>query len=66
MIRGLFFFFIQGHHPDYIEVSLKYLLMSFFFNTGRKKYSVVSHLAFRMSFTALIKKLKTENKQKMN
>lgn len=37
--------------------------MSFFFLIlEEKKYSVVSHVVFRMSFTEMIKKLKPENK----
>lgn len=66
MIRGgfrfyfLLFFFIQGHHPD----TQKFLRTCecHFLKYWKKKYSVVFHLAFRMFFTALIKKLKCENK----
>lgn len=53
-------FFTQDLCLDYIEVSKKYLCMSFFLNW--KKKILLFHVVFRMSFTELIKKMKPENK----
>ena len=53
-------FFTQDFCLDYIELSKIYLCMSFFLNW--KKKILLFHVVFRMSFTELIKKMKSENK----
>ena len=45
-----------------MELSKKYLCMSFFLNW--KKKILLFHVVFRMSFTQLIKKMKPEKKKK--